>query len=168
MISTAQRKRCNTSGREKSADYSFNEPFNCGPVCQFRMMRNRTRGGLHSLVGLSPRPSLAAHAIYLGQSKGPQREHLSVGVQKITTYHWGPETHIFLTSHIWSRSLLLVVCGRHHMLLSSGPGTGALFWRKSRTGPHPWKISDAKANRRSHNPVQVLASLNQTFPTLMV
>ena len=64
-------------------------------------MRNQTRGGLHSLVGLSPRPSLAARAIYLGQSKGRQREHLSVGVQKITTYHWGPErTHFAYLSHM--------------------------------------------------------------------
>lgn len=152
MISTALRKRCNTSGREKSADYSFNEPFNCGPVGQFRMMRNRTREGLHSLVGLSPRPSLAAHAIYLGQSKGPQREHLSVGVQKIATYHWGPETHFSYLSHMEQKPFIGSVCGgRHHMLLSSGPGTAALFWRKSRTGPHRWKISDAKTNRRSHN-----------------
>ena len=68
------------------------------------MLRNQTRGGLHSLVGLSPRPSLAAHAIYLGQSKGPQREHLSVGVQKITTYHWGPErTHFAYLSHMEQR-----------------------------------------------------------------
>lgn len=73
------------SGSEKSASCNFNEFFNCGLVCHFRMMRNQTRGGLHSLVGLSLRSPLAAHEIYSGHGRGPQRGHLSAGVQKMTT-----------------------------------------------------------------------------------